>query len=182
MARNRPRNQRYLQGVVVGIRRPLRLYGRAEHRRQVAPQRDLKCLAGWVWREHDGVHETAQGLRGLRLSGSWRAFASSVTFVRWIRVISGCRSGGASVATSLASSCSRLPAFAFSSSFITEGRHVFHHHLDQLLAAGLNAFDLTLRSRETGSMLHSQPVHLARELFTELVKQILAQRRRAPSR
>ena len=47
-----PRNQRYLQEEVVGFRRPLRLYGRPEHRRQIAPQLNLKRLAGLVWSEH----------------------------------------------------------------------------------------------------------------------------------
>src|SRR5206468_11118557 len=60
------RNQRYLQGEVVGFRRPLRLYGRSQHGRQIPPQLDLKGLAALVWREHDGVHEAAQRLRGLR--------------------------------------------------------------------------------------------------------------------
>lgn len=62
----RPRNQRYLQGEVVGFRRPFALYGRAEHGGQIAAQLDLKRLAGLVWREHNGVHEAAQGLGGLR--------------------------------------------------------------------------------------------------------------------
>jgi hypothetical protein len=43
------------------------------------------------------------------------------------------------------------------------GRHAFHHHLAQLLTPGLNAFDLTLGSREAGAVLHPQPVHLARD-------------------
>jgi hypothetical protein len=67
---------------VARFRRLFRLYGRAEHRRQVVPQLILERLAG-CWREHDGVHETAQrfGRASDRLSGSWSAFASSVTFV-----------------------------------------------------------------------------------------------------
>src|SRR5262245_52456066 len=61
-----PRSQRYLQGEVVGFRRPLRLYGGPEHRRQIATQLDLKRLAGWVWNQHNSVYEAARGLGGLQ--------------------------------------------------------------------------------------------------------------------
>jgi hypothetical protein len=64
MARNRPRNQKYLQGEVVGIRRPLRLYGRAEHGGQIPSQFDLKRLPMLVRGQHDTIYEAAHGLRG----------------------------------------------------------------------------------------------------------------------
>ena len=53
-------------------------------------------------------------------------------------------------------------------------RHTVHHHLDQLLATGLDPFDLTLGGREPRAVLHPEAVHLARELLTKLVEEILA--------
>jgi len=38
------------------------LYGRSEHRRQVAPQLDAEFLSRRRRSQHDGVHEAAQGL------------------------------------------------------------------------------------------------------------------------
>ena len=55
------------------------------------------------------------------------------------------------------------------------GRDAFLHHLDQLLAAGLHAFDLTCRSREAGAVLHPEPIHLASEFFAELLEELLIQ-------
>ena len=39
-----PRNQRHTQGEVVGFRRPLRLYSRSQHGREVALQLDAEFL------------------------------------------------------------------------------------------------------------------------------------------
>jgi len=134
-----------LQGEVVGLRRPLRLYGRAEHRRQVVPQLDLERLAGLVWREHDGVHETAQRLGRLDTTFGLLECRGEFRDLRAVDpAISGCRSGGgSSVLASLASSCSRLAAFAFSSSLTTKGATP-SITISITFAADLDAFDLTL--------------------------------------
>jgi hypothetical protein len=55
------RNQSYLQGKVVGFRRPFPLYGRPEHGREVASQLDAEFLSVRRWSQHDGVHQAAQG-------------------------------------------------------------------------------------------------------------------------
>ena len=69
-----------------------------------------------------------------------------------------------------ASSCSRLVAFAFSSSLTTDRRDAFLDHLDELLAAGLDTFDLAFGSREAGAVLHSQPIQLAHVFLAESSK------------
>jgi hypothetical protein len=51
-------------------RRPLRLYGRAEHGGQIPSQFDLKRLSVLVRGQHDGVYEAAGTLRGFR-PGLW---------------------------------------------------------------------------------------------------------------
>jgi hypothetical protein len=172
-----PRNQRYLQGEVVGFRRPLRLYGGPEHRRQIAPQLDLKRFAGLVWSEHNRVDEAAQGFRrlrpavrlpeGLRELRDLRAVdPGHLRMQEWGRLLRGSK---------LAFQLFPPGGIRVQLVFHHGRRHAFHDHLDQLFAAGLDAFDLTLDSRVAGAMLHPQTVHLARELFTELLEQFLAQ-------
>jgi hypothetical protein len=47
--------------------------------------------------------------------------------------------------------------------------------MQRLRSWGLDAYDFTLGSREARAVLPSQPVHVARELFAELVEQVLTQ-------
>jgi hypothetical protein len=85
----RPRSQRYLQGEVIGFRRPLRLYGGPEHGRQVPPQLNLKRLSP-SWSGVSTMASTRPRSASVacgRLSGSRSVFASSVTFVRYILAI-----------------------------------------------------------------------------------------------
>src|SRR6188474_3059834 len=66
----RPRNQSYLQGKVVGFRRPFPLYGRPEHGRQVASRLDAEFL-----QQPESRIEATEALRGachLRMQKRWR--------------------------------------------------------------------------------------------------------------
>jgi hypothetical protein len=63
----------------------------------------------------------------------------------------------------------------FSSSFTTDARNALHRHLDQLLARGVELSDLPRCRPEARAMLPPKPVHLARELFAELVEEVLTQ-------
>src|SRR5258705_1357982 len=58
-----PRNHRYLQREGLGFWGPLALYGRAEHRREIALQFDSEdaCLR----RQSDGVDQPSECLPGL---------------------------------------------------------------------------------------------------------------------
>jgi len=53
-----------LQRKVSGFRGPFALYGRAEHRRQIAPQFDSERPVGW--RHDDGVDQASERLGRLR--------------------------------------------------------------------------------------------------------------------
>ena len=172
-----PRNQRYLQGEVVGFRRPLRLYGGPQHGRQIPPQLDLKRLAVLAWREHDGIYEAAQRLGGLRpavrlLERSGELCDLGAVDPGHLRMQQRRRlvGGGELGLQLLTPSGVRIHLVAH-----FRRRDAVHHHLDQLLPPDLDALDLALGCREAGAVLHPKPVHLASEFVAEFLEELLVQ-------
>ncbi len=86
----------------------------------------------------------------------------------------GCRSGGGSSATSSCfSSASFRSCRSAIRSFNSEPFDAIDDCFDDLLNLALDAFQLALGAAQAGPLLHSEPVHLPRELAAELLEEVL---------
>jgi hypothetical protein len=113
-----------LQREVARFWQPLRILGGSQHCRQIPFQLDLEFAL--VRPQNDGVDEATQRLRGFR-SGLWllQGLCECGDLWRYIPAISVQQRRGASAAARVAFNTSRLAAFAFSSSFTSEGATPF---------------------------------------------------------
>ena len=85
----------------------------------------------------------------------------------------GCRSGGGSSPLQ-AASAERPSASAGPPSGPSARDPSRHDRIDDLLDVPFDALKIALRGTEAGALLHSQPVHLPRELAAELLEEVLA--------